>query len=142
MIPITDSTVTAVAALIYNEAYEQDPDTGWLAGDEHSSPVNSLHWLAWSASLIQSLQEQPEATDEQVLALARQCVDASNVGYGWDTIWMQQSEEGDVYSTITDETATALPLVRHFLEEPQNYTESSFIEGDSAYLAYLEAPLR
>lgn len=140
MIPITENVIIAVAALIYNHAYEQDPDTGWLAGDEHSAPANSSHWLAWSANLIQSLQEEPEAAEEQVLARAARRGDKSLTG--WNTIWMQQSKEGDVYSTITDETARALPLVRHFLEKPYIYTEVSFIEDDSAYLVYLEAPLR
>ena len=137
MIPVTDSTVTAIAALLYNNAYEQDPDTGWLADDEHSAPGHSLQWLEWSARLIQVLEEHPEFTDEQVLVLAEQRVDRSKVGSGWNIIPMDQ----DHYSTISDETRSAMPLVRHFLEEPDNYTESSFLENDPAYLAYLEAPI-
>jgi hypothetical protein len=54
---------------------------------------------------------------------------------------MHQSEEGgDVYSTITEETENALPLVRDFLEHPYNAVEVRFIENDPAFLAYVEAP--
>jgi hypothetical protein len=141
MIPITDTTVAAVAALIYNHAYEQDPDTGWLADDESSAPANALAWLEWSARLLQALQEQPDASDEQLIGLARSRVDIDRAGYGWDSIWMQQSEDGDAYSTMTGETAVALPLVRDFLERPALYPESRFIDNDPAYRAYLEAPI-
>ena len=138
MIPITENTARAVAALIYNEAYNQDPDSGWLAEDEQSVPGDAGDWLVWTACLLQVLQEQTEASDEEVLALAQQRMD---VGHSWNIIWMQQTEDGDEYSTITEETAIALPLVRHFLEEPHNYVEVRFIEDDPTYLAYLESPI-
>jgi hypothetical protein len=138
MIPITPNTIKAVAALIYNEAYHQDPDTGWLADDPHSEPGDASDWLAWTTQLVQVLAEQPEATDEEVLSLAQQRM---NVGHFWNTIWMQQTEDGDEYSTITEETHTVMPQVRDFLEEPYKYVEVSFIEDDPAYVAYLEAPL-
>ncbi len=97
MIPVTDNTVMAVAALIYNHAYDQDPDTGWLAGDEHSAPGFESCWLEWSARLIEVLQEQPVLGDEQVLALAKRRVDTQKVGSDWNSIWMQQTEKGDEY---------------------------------------------
>lgn len=75
MIPITENTVAAVAALIYNYAYEQDPDTGWLAGDTHSAPAHEMQWVEWAARLLEVLREQPEATDEQILASAKRRVD-------------------------------------------------------------------
>jgi pullulanase/glycogen debranching enzyme len=137
MIPITENTILAVAALIYNEAYNQDPDTGWLAGDEHSAPGHERQWLEWSAQLIQALQQQPNANDEQVLALATSKVDWRKVGSGWDIIPMDQ----DSYSTITSETAPVMPLVRDFLEEPYKYVEVRFLERDPAYQAYLDAPI-
>jgi hypothetical protein len=141
MIPITEHTAKAVAALIYNHAYEQDPDSGWLANDEQSAPGFSMDWLEWSTHLVHVLSEQPTASDEQVIEQARQRVDVKKVGHSWNTIWMEQTEEGDRYSTITDETAVALPLVRDFLEKPYNYVEIDFIENDPAYLAYLEEPI-
>ncbi len=132
MIPLTEYTVIAVAALIYNHAYEQDPDTGWLAGDQHSAPGHEACWLEWSRCLLHVLQEQPGASDEQVLALAAQRVDTSEVGVLWDTIPMDQ----DSYSTISHETDIAMPLVRDFLKRPGNYTEIRFLEDDPAYLAW------
>jgi hypothetical protein len=141
MIPVTENTIKAVAALIYNHAYNQDPDTGWLAHDEHSAPGNEYSWLEWSKCLIEVLQEHPKASDEQVLDLAARRVDIRKASHSWNTIWMQQTETGDEYSTMTEETDIVLPLVRHFLEKPQNYVEISFIEGDPAYVAYLEAPI-
>lgn len=140
MIPITDNTIKAVAALIYNYAYDQDAGTGWMASDEHSAPGGEDCWLEWSACLLQALQEQPEATDEQILALAKQHVDTGKAGLLWDTIWMHQTEEGDEYSTITHETDVVMPIVRHFLEKPANYIEAEFLEGDPAWLAYWESP--
>jgi len=137
MIPITEKTITAVAALIYNNAYEQDPDTGWLADDEQSAPGHKLQWLEWSKQLLQTLQEQPDATDEQIIILAKQRVDTSKVGYSWDTIPVDQEH----YSTISGETDITMPLVRDFLEHPFNYTEVNFIENDPAYLTYLDTPI-
>lgn len=137
MIPITSYTMKAVAALIYNSAYEQDPDTGWQADDEHSAPGDEANWLAWSACLIQALQEQ--ATDEQVLALAKSRMNKRG-SFGWNTIWMHQTEDGDRYSTMSSETNTVMPLVRDFLEKPENYVEISFIEDDPEYRLYLETP--
>lgn len=137
MIPITAHTVTAIAALIYNHAYNQDPDCGWLAGDASSAPGHEPQWLEWSTQLIGALREQPQATDEQILELAKSRVDIHKVGSGWDIIPMDQ----DSYSTITSETATVLPLVRDFLEEPMHYVEVAFLEVDPAYLSYLEEPI-
>lgn len=141
MIPITENTTKAVAALIYNHAYNQDPDSGWLANDEQSAPGFVTDWLEWSTHLVHVLSEQLTATDEQVIEQARRRVDMKKVGHSWDTIWMQQTEEGDEYSTMTEETNVVMPLVRDFLEKPYNYVEVSFIEDDPAYLAYLEAPI-
>jgi len=136
MIPITEKTITAVAALIYNYAYDQDPDTGWLANDEQSAPGHSLQWLEWSARLIEALQEHPEAADEQILATAKSRVDTRKVGHSWDTIPVD-----DGYSTISEETDQVMNIVRDFLEHPFNYTEVSFIESDPAYLTYLDTPI-
>lgn len=141
MIPITNNTEKAIAALIYNHAYNQDPDSGWLANDEHSAPGFQETWLEWSRCLVQVLSEQPTASDEQVIEQARKRVDTSKVGHTWDTIWMQQLEEGDEYSTLTHETDVVMPLIRDFLVNPYNYVEVSFIEDDPAYRAYLEAPI-
>jgi hypothetical protein len=85
---------------------------------------------------VKVIQENPEFTDEQVLDLARQRTNETGA-FAWDTIWMQQTEEGDEYSSITDETDNAMPLVKDFLENPDKYIESSFIQDDPAYLAYL-----
>jgi hypothetical protein len=136
VIPITQSTITAVAALVYNHAYDQDPDCGWLADDGHSAPGRELQWLEWTTQLLKAMQEMPEASDEQVIALAKQRVDCSKVGHSWDTIPMDVE-----YSTISAETDVAMPLVRDFLDEPHKYAEVSFIEADPEYLAYLELPL-
>jgi hypothetical protein len=86
MIPVTEHTITAVAALIYNHTYEQDPDTGWLANDEQSAPASSPAWLEWSSSLVHVLHEHADFSDEHVIALAKQRVDTSKVGYSWNTI--------------------------------------------------------
>ncbi|MGH2478090.1 MAG: hypothetical protein ACRDHW_00325 [Ktedonobacteraceae bacterium] len=141
MIPVTEYTITAVAALIYNHAYNQDPDAGWLANDEHSAPGHAPQWLEWSKHLVQVLQEQPQASDEDTISQTKQRVDTHKVGSSWDTIWMHQTEKGDEYSTITYETDNALPLVRDFLQDPWKYVEVNFLENDPAYLAYLEAPV-
>ncbi|HTI15180.1 MAG TPA: hypothetical protein VL461_11535 [Dictyobacter sp.] len=140
MIPITENTVTAVAALIYNDVYEQDPDSGWMANDENSGPANDDEWRAWARAIITVLQEQPEATDEQVIELASKRIDPKIVGYGWNIIWMQQTETGDEYSTMTEETKTAMYMVRDFLERPYMYVEESFLENDPAYITYLKEP--
>src|SRR6266571_2795662 len=134
MIPITEKTVTAVAALIYNYAYDQEPDTGWLADDEHSAPGHELQWLEWSAQLLKALQEQPDTSDEQIITLAKQRVDSGKVGHGWDIIPMTDED----YSTISQETNVVMNIVRDFLEHPFKYTEVSFIENDPAYLTYLD----
>jgi hypothetical protein len=137
MIPITEHTITAVAALIYNEAYEQDPDTGWLAGDENSAPGHADSWLEWAKRLLEVMQEQPTASDKQIIETAKQRVDVREVGGDWNTIPMDQ----DNYSTITHETDIQMPIVHNFLEHPSGYTEVAFLERDPAYLAYLELPL-
>ncbi len=137
-IPVTEYTIRAVAALIYNHAYEQDPDTGWLADDEHSAPGgHGDDWLEWSKCLLHVLQEQPTASDEVVLALAAQRVDIRQAGAFWDTILMDQ----DTYSSMSKETAIILPLVRDFLVRPENYIEVRFLYDDPAYRAYMEEPL-
>jgi len=136
MIPITKNTIEAVAALIYNYAYDQDPDCGWLADDEQSAPGHELQWLEWSRCLLEALQEQPEAPDEQVLATAKSRVDIQKVGHAWDTIPV---DEG--YLSMSEETNSVMNSVRHFLEHPSHYTEVSFIESDPVYLAYLESPV-
>lgn len=141
MIPITENTTMAVAALIYNYAYDQDPDSGWCAGDESSAPGNSSDWLEWSTQLCRALQEKPKATDEQVIAVAKKNVNTNKAGIFWDTIWMTQSEEGDVYSSMSEETDNVMNIVRDFLHQPGKYVEVHFIENDLAYLAYLESPL-
>lgn len=136
MIPITKNTITAVAALIYNLAYDQDPDCGWLADDEQSAPGHSPQWLEWSARLLEALQEQPQADDEQILATAKGRVDIQKVGHSWDTI---PADEG--YLSMSEETDQVMNTVRHFLEYPFMYPEVSFIESDPEYLAYLESPI-
>ena len=141
MIPITENTITAVAALVYNHAYDQDPDCGWMADDPHSAPGNEVSWLEWSAKLVQTLQEHSEMSDKQLLAEASRHVDRSKAGYSWNTIFMHQTEEGDAYSTMTHETNIALPLVRDFLAHPDRYVEVEFLERDPVYLAYLESPI-
>ena len=127
MIPITEYTVTAVAALIYNDAYDQDPDTGWIADDEHSALAHESCWVEWSSQLLHILREHPDASDEQVFVLAKQRVDTHKVGTGWDIIPMDQDSD----STISHETSILLPIIRHFLEQPNTYIESSFLEGIS-----------
>lgn len=141
MIPITDHTITAVAALIYNAAYNQDPDTGWLADDPTSASGNKEAWLEWTKRLLEVMQEQPQASDEQILEQAAKRVDIKEAGTFWDTIWMQQTEDGDEYSTITKETDIQMPLVRDFLEYPSRYVEGAFLENDPVYLAWLEQPI-
>ena len=137
MIPVTEQTITAVAALVYNHAYDQDPDSGWVADDPHNAPGHEAPWCEWSAKLRQVLQEHPDVSDEQLLVEASQRVDIHKAGHGWDIIPLDQ----ETYSTITHETDIALLLVRHFLEHPTSYVEIAFLEHDPAYLAYLEAPI-
>jgi hypothetical protein len=137
MIPITEHTITAVAALIYNAAYEQDPDSGWLANDETSAPGHEDSWLEWTKRLLEVMQEQPTASDEQIIETAARRVDVHEAGSFWNTIPMDQ----DNYSSITIETDRQMPLVRHFLEHPVLYTEVAFLAHDPVYLAYLEEPI-
>ena len=75
MIPITGYAAAAVAALIYTHAYDQDPDSGWRAGDPHSAPVPKASWREWSVKLLQVLQEQPDRSDEQLVELVKQRID-------------------------------------------------------------------
>ncbi|MBA2678050.1 MAG: hypothetical protein H0U76_06615 [Ktedonobacteraceae bacterium] len=77
-----------------------------------------------------------QATDEQVLDQAKRRVNTRKVGGGWNIIPMDQ----DIYSSITDETASVMTFVRHFLEEPGGYIEEKFLEKDPVYQAYLDAP--
>lgn len=143
MIPITEHTIRAIAALVYNMAYEQDPDTGWLAHDEQSGPEppNKAEWLEWSRCLLHVLGKQPAFSDEYIIEQARLLVDTSKVGTFWNTIFMEQTEDGDRYSFITDETNLVMKAVRDFLENPYKYVECRFLEDDPEYLAYLEAPI-
>jgi hypothetical protein len=136
MIPITKNTIEAVAALIYNYAYDQDPDCGWLADDGQSAPGHELQWLEWSAQLLRALKEQPSADDEQILATAKSRVDILKVGHSWDTIPADED-----YLSMSEETNSVMNSVRHFLEHPFLYPEISFIENDPEYLAYLEKPI-
>jgi hypothetical protein len=78
-----------------------------------------------------------QASDEQIIDLAKSRVDVRKVGTGWEMIRF----DDDTYTWMGKETDNLMPLVRDFLERPYQYIEATFLENDPEYQAYLDEPI-
>jgi len=112
----------AVAALLYNLIYDQDPDCGWTPDSSEPDPTYRAGFRGFAEALLQVLETDPEASDEEIVQKAVKRVDQSKAGFGWDFIAMDEKLE-----YLPKQAENYIEAVRSFLEWPELSAEGAFL---------------
>lgn len=123
---MTNLRIEAVAALLYNLIYDQDPGCGWTPTSSEPDPAYRNVFLCFAEALLQVLETaDPEASDAEIVQKAVQKVDRQKAGYAWETIAM------DVELVSLPKGAEEhIYAVRDFLEQPYMSAEGEFLSED------------
>jgi hypothetical protein len=118
----------AVAALLYNLIYDQDPRCGWTPDSSEPDPAYRNVFLCFAEALLQVLAAaDPEAPDTEIVQKAVQRVDRQKAGHAWETIAIDEE-----LVSLPKEAESYVEAVRQFLENPLLSVEGEFL-GEEAY---------
>lgn len=125
---MTNLHIEAVAALLYNLIYDQDPGCGWTPDSSEPDPVSRNVFLCFAEALLQVLETaDPEASDAEIVQKTVQKVDRQKAGYSWEFIAMDEK-----VVSLPKKAEEHIYAVQDFLEQPYMSAEGEFL-GEEAY---------
>jgi len=117
----------AVAALLYNLIYDQEAHDGWTPTSREPDPTYREAFLLFAEAMLQVLETDADAEDEDVVFKARDQVNNSGVNASWQWIAI-----GDTLHRLWEEAEEHVYAIRSFLVSPELSVESAFL-GEEAY---------
>jgi hypothetical protein len=123
MIQITDRSIEAVAALLYNLTYDQDGGEGWTPEKPCYDPTYRAAFLAFAESLLVAMRDHPGDPDAMLIQQARLQIERTKVGFGWETIAI---DEG--YTSLPSEAERQMAAIWEFLANPLAAPEGAFLD--------------
>ena len=125
MIQITDHSIEAVAALLYNLIYDQDGGEGWTPEEPCYDPSYRATFLAFAEALLGTMRDHPGDPDAMLIQQARERIDRGKVSFGWETIAF---DEG--YSSLPKEAEKHMTAIWDFLANPLAAPEGAFLGAE------------